>query len=149
MISSFLVSPLFLRGTDFTSPHGVPIDLLDRLLIIRTSTYSTAEMKSILAVRAEVEEISVDEEALEGLSQIGEQTSLRYNGLIPPDSFFSFDLVGMRRYAVQLLTPCKVLALTNGRDAVCSDDIVEINELFFDAKQSARILSENAGKYLQ
>jgi RuvB-like protein 1 (pontin 52) len=51
--------------------------LLDRLLIIRTSTYSGAEIKSILSVRAEVEGIRIDEDALEGLSQIGEQTSLR------------------------------------------------------------------------
>lgn len=26
------------------SPHGIPVDLLDRLLIIRTETYGPAEM---------------------------------------------------------------------------------------------------------
>ena len=117
------------RGTDFSSPHGVPVDLLDRLLIIRTSTYSGAEIKSILAVRAEIEGIVIAEDALEGLSQIGEQTTLRY--------------------AVQLLTPSRVLAQTNGRDGITSDDVVEINDLFADCKQSAKVLQEQAAKYLQ
>ena len=35
---------LFCRGTDMTSPHGIPVDLLDRLVIIRTETYGPAEM---------------------------------------------------------------------------------------------------------
>merc|ERR1712168_1330910 len=29
-----------IRGTDYKSPHGLPIDLLDRLLIISTSPYN-------------------------------------------------------------------------------------------------------------
>ncbi|GKF80051.1 RuvB-like protein 1 [Tanacetum coccineum] len=32
------------RGTDMSSPHGIPVDLLDRLVIIRTETYGLAEM---------------------------------------------------------------------------------------------------------
>eukprot|EP00455_Lapot_gusevi_P010787 TRINITY_DN1491_c0_g1_i2.p1 TRINITY_DN1491_c0_g1~~TRINITY_DN1491_c0_g1_i2.p1 ORF type:complete len:459 (+),score=162.20 TRINITY_DN1491_c0_g1_i2:80-1456(+) len=117
-----------IRGTDILSPHGVPVDLLDRLLIIRTYPYTPEEIKAILSIRAEVEEIKVDEEALEGLSQIGEQSSLRY--------------------AVQLLTPCRILATTQGRDTVTRDDVAEINELFFDAKQSARLLQMQADKFL-
>jgi RuvB-like protein 1 (pontin 52) len=33
-----------IRGTDISSPHGIPVDLLDRLVIIRTLPYTTAEM---------------------------------------------------------------------------------------------------------
>ena len=29
-----------IRGTNYKSPHGIPIDLLDRLLIVTTSPYS-------------------------------------------------------------------------------------------------------------
>jgi RuvB-like protein 1 (pontin 52) len=29
-----------IRGTSLDSPHGIPVDLLDRLLIIRTMPYS-------------------------------------------------------------------------------------------------------------
>ena len=32
------------RGTDISSPHGIPVDLLDRLVIIRTLPYTPAEM---------------------------------------------------------------------------------------------------------
>lgn len=31
-----------------TSPHGIPVDLLDRLVIIRTQTYGPAEMIQVM-----------------------------------------------------------------------------------------------------
>lgn len=40
-----------IRGTKFQSPHGLPIDLLDRVLIIGTKPYSEAEIRQILSVR--------------------------------------------------------------------------------------------------
>ncbi|ONK80292.1 uncharacterized protein A4U43_C01F16010 [Asparagus officinalis] len=46
------------RGTDMTSPHGIPVDLLHCLVIIRTETYGPTEMIQILAIRAQVEELS-------------------------------------------------------------------------------------------
>ena len=33
-----------IRGTQYKSPHGIPIDLLDRLMIITTSPYSETEI---------------------------------------------------------------------------------------------------------
>ncbi len=33
------------------SPHGIPIDLLDRLLIITTQPYSDSELRQILDIR--------------------------------------------------------------------------------------------------
>lgn len=36
-----------IRGTDVLAPHGVPVDLLDRMLIIRTMPYSVAEMEQV------------------------------------------------------------------------------------------------------
>eukprot|EP00494_Astrolonche_serrata_P026818 UN27081 len=50
------------RGTDMTSPHGIPVDLLDRLVIVRTQIYGPIEMIQILAIRAQVEEIEIDED---------------------------------------------------------------------------------------
>ena len=46
-----------IRGTDLISPHGVPVDLLDRLLIIRTTPYNLEEVIKILAIRASTENI--------------------------------------------------------------------------------------------
>ncbi len=40
------------------SPHGVPVDLLDRLLIIRTLPYSLEEAVQILAIRAQARPVS-------------------------------------------------------------------------------------------
>ena len=87
-----------IRGSDMLSPHGVPVDLLDRLVIIRTLPYTPVEMVQIMAIRAQVEGVGVDEDSLARLGEIGEQTSLRY--------------------AVQLLMPAGVVAKTNGRDRI-------------------------------
>ena len=38
-----------IRGTDVLAPHGVPVDLLDRMLIIRTTPYSLEEMMQVRA----------------------------------------------------------------------------------------------------
>ncbi|PNH03397.1 RuvB-like 1 [Tetrabaena socialis] len=117
-----------IRGTDITSPHGVPVDLLDRLVIIRTLPYTLAEMVQILAIRAQVEGIGIDEESLAFLGEVGERTSLRH--------------------AVQLLTPAMMLARTNGRETISQGDLEEIDALFHDAKYSARLLAEQADKYI-
>ncbi|EHA8591692.1 putative RuvB-like protein 1 [Cocos nucifera] len=65
------------RGTDMISPHGIPVDLLDRLVTIRTETYGPTELIQILAIRVQVEELDIDEESLAYLGEIGQQTSLR------------------------------------------------------------------------
>jgi RuvB-like protein 2 len=40
-----------IRGTNYRSPHGIPIDLLDRLLIISTDPYTEEEIRLILDIR--------------------------------------------------------------------------------------------------
>ncbi len=117
-----------IKGTDMSAPHGVPVDLLDRLVIIRTLPYAAEEMVKILAVRAAVEGLRVDEESLARLGEIGDATSLRH--------------------AVQLLTPAAVMAKTNGREEIVLGDLEEVGDLFLDAKASAKLLTEQADKYL-
>lgn len=114
-----------IRGTDILSPHGIPVDLLDRMLIIRTMSYSVEEMIQILSIRATVEKIEVDESSLKTLGEIGERTSLRY--------------------AVQLLTPSRIIAETCGRTLITTEDILEVDELFFDGKASAKLLASSEG----
>lgn len=41
-----------IRGTDLISPHGIPVDLLDRLLIIRTTNYNLEDLVKILSIRS-------------------------------------------------------------------------------------------------
>eukprot|EP00960_Hanusia_phi_P058320 763854-Hanusia_phi.AAC.2 len=130
------------RGADIISPHGIPVDLLDRLLIIRTEPYSVEEMAQVIALRAKTEGIEIEADALVTLSQIGERATLRY--------------------AVQLLTPANIIARMNGRTSIAAGDIDEVKKvtswlylpwnkvdnLFFDAKSSAKLLAEQADKYI-
>lgn len=117
-----------IRGTDIVSPHGMPVDLLDRLVIIRTLPYSVDEITQVVTIRSVTEGLEIEEEALTLLGEIGVNTSLRY--------------------VVQLLTPASIMARTGGREVITKDDIEEIDSLFFDAKSSAKILSDNADKYI-
>merc|ERR1712072_686963 len=117
------------KGTGVISPHGVPVDLLDRMLIIRTMPYSVEEMSQIIAIRAQTESIVCDETSVGVAAQVGQDSSLRY--------------------AVQLLTPSSVLAKTGGRNNISKPDIEEINSLFLDAKSSAQRLQREADKYLK
>jgi RuvB-like protein 2 len=68
-----------IRGTNYTSPHGIPIDLLDRLLIISTSPYTESEVRQILSIRCEEEDVDMTDDAKEALTNIGLETSLRYS----------------------------------------------------------------------
>lgn len=119
-----------IRGTeDIVAPHGIPLDLLDRVMIIRTLPYSQEEMVQILKIRSQTEGIQIDEGSLAQLGQVGVKTTLRYS--------------------VQLLTPSNLLAKINGKDAITSEEIDEINKLFYDAKSSAKILAEQEDKYMK
>ena len=112
------------------SPHGVPLDLLDRTVIVRTSPYSPAEAVQILAVRAQVEGVALDEQALAWLGAAAGRASLRH--------------------ACALLAPAALLARANGRPGgdVTLADLEEVSGLFLDAKTSARMLAEQADKFL-
>ena len=119
-----------IKGTeDVVSPHGIPLDLLDRLIIVRTLPYSSQEMAQILSIRAQTEDINISDDALAALSQLGTQTTLRYS--------------------VQLLTPANLLGRINGRSEIQKTDIEEITQLFLDAKQSAKILAEKKDKFMK
>ncbi|XP_019854200.1 PREDICTED: ruvB-like 1 [Amphimedon queenslandica] len=117
------------KGTDLSAPHGMPRDLLDRIMIIRTLPYSQSETVQILRIRSQTEGIQINDESLNILGDIGVKTTLRY--------------------AVQLLTPASILARINGRDSIAPEDVQEINELFFDAKSSAKMLAEQEDKYMK
>ncbi|KAB0795251.1 hypothetical protein PPYR_12090 [Photinus pyralis] len=118
-----------IRGTDdIVAPHGIPLDLLDRLVIIRTLPYTKPELEQILALRVATEGLDIDSDALKCLGDVGARSTLRY--------------------AVQLLTPASLTAKTNGRKNINKQDIEEVSSLFLDAKSSAKILTLNKEKYM-
>ncbi|KAK2705059.1 ruvB-like helicase 1 [Artemia franciscana] len=118
------------RGTeDIVAPHGVPRDLLDRLLILRTMPYTIEEIIQIIIIRAKTEGLAITEDAIQYLGQIGVDSTLRY--------------------AVQLLTPAALTSKINGRIDISVDDVKEVSGMFLDAKASAKILSESPDKYMK
>lgn len=48
-----------IRGTDIVAPHGMPVDLLDRLMIVKTGNYNLEDIIKILAIRATTENIKI------------------------------------------------------------------------------------------
>lgn len=52
------------------------------------------------------------------------------------------------RYAAQLLNPCSQLAKVYRVPAINLKILTEVSELFSDAKQSSKILTEEGSKYM-
>jgi len=118
-----------IKGTeDIQSPHGMPMDLLDRIMIIKMLPYNQEDMAQIIKIRAETESIPIEDAALAKLAEIGTETTLRY--------------------AVQMLTPAFLLARIAGKEIVGLDEVEEISELFMDAKTSAQTLLKLDALYL-
>jgi RuvB-like protein 1 (pontin 52) len=114
-----------IRGASATTPpsaHGIPPDLLARLLIIPTFQYKPHEITSIISIRAKLENIKLSEEALARVGKAGSRVSLRY--------------------ALQMLTPAGVLAKVAGREEVGVNEIEECEGLFLDAGRSAREMGD-------
>ncbi|EPB73492.1 TIP49 protein [Ancylostoma ceylanicum] len=87
-----------IRGSEETSPHGIPRDLLDRLLIIPTVDYSVEELKKIISIRASAEHVTMSPSCLKIVAEIAHETSMRA--------------------VAQLLTPARLHAQANGRETV-------------------------------
>lgn len=116
------------RGTDdVKGPHGCPPDLIDRLLIIKTSNYTKDEIRSIIEKRSKIEKLLLNNGALDKLLDQGSENSLRY--------------------LLQLLTPLGILAKTSGRTEINEQDIDDCKDLFLDLARSTKIL-QNSDSYL-
>ncbi|KAH8811652.1 TIP49 C-terminus-domain-containing protein [Xylogone sp. PMI_703] len=114
-----------IRGTDdLVSAHGLPPDLLARMLIIPTQPYDAEEIKRIIRIRVTAEGLAITEPALDKVSEHGSRISLRY--------------------ALQLLTPSSILAQANGRSQIDVQDVGECEDLFIDARRSAAIVQSEA-----
>jgi len=117
-----------IRGTNYTSPHGIPIDLLDRLLIISTTPYEEKEIKQILKIRCEEEDVEISDDALTVLTRIGMETSLRY--------------------AIQLITTASLTCRKRKGAEVSVDDIKRVYSLFLDESRSTQFLKEYQAEFM-
>ena len=117
-----------IRGTEYKSPHGIPLDLLDRLMIVSTEPYSHDEIRSILSVRCEEEDVEMTEDALELLARIGMETSLRY--------------------AIHMIVTASLAAEKRKSAKVEIDDIKRVYRLFVDVKRSTQYLMEYCKEFM-
>ncbi|KAI8464409.1 MAG: TIP49 C-terminus-domain-containing protein [Monoraphidium minutum] len=117
-----------IRGTNYRSPHGIPIDLLDRLLIISTEPYSEREMRLILDIRCEEEDVEMSDDARELLTKIAHETSLRY--------------------AIQLITAASMVCQRRKGAEVDIDDVGRVYGLFVDVKRSTQYLIEYQDQFM-
>eukprot|EP00906_Rhabdomonas_costata_P029407 RCo041505 len=111
-----------IRGTEYQSPHGIPLDLLDRVMIIPTQPYKKSEILDIVKIRCEEEDIEMEEDAMVLLASLAMQTSLRY--------------------VLQLITTAAVVSQKRKASAVEVQDIKRVWGLFQDLKRSTDFLTE-------
>merc|ERR1719214_467083 len=117
-----------IRGTDYKSPHGIPLDLLDRMLIISTEPYSAKDIRKILDIRAEEEDVEMSDSAKELLTKIGSDSSLRY--------------------AIHLIQVANLVALKRKAQEVDVQDIRKVYSLFVDVKRSTQFLMEYQQEFM-
>merc|ERR1712110_1350772 len=111
-----------IRGTEYKSPHGLPIDLLDRSLIISTKPYTKSEITQILDIRCQEEDVELTDGAMKALTKIGKDCSLRY--------------------AIHLITTANLVAQKRRSAEVEKEDIRKVYNLFVDVKRSTEFLRD-------
>lgn len=116
------------RGTSYKSPHGVPMDLLDRTIIIHTSNYSADEIRTILTIRASEEEVDLSADAVALLTKIGLESSLRY--------------------AANLISVSQQIALKRRAQTVDLPDVKRAYTLFLDSGRSVQYVNEHSNKFI-
>ncbi|KAJ7897351.1 DNA helicase [Mycena olivaceomarginata] len=116
-----------IRGTKFRSPHGLPVDLLDRVLIVSTKPYLEADIAQIIQIRCQEEDVVLTPDAGGVLTQMALETTLRY--------------------ALNLISCAQVIARKRKARAgeVDVEDLRKAYKYFMDEKRSVQWLKEQQG----
>ncbi|KAF7284695.1 ruvB-like helicase 2 rept [Rhynchophorus ferrugineus] len=117
-----------IRGTNYKSPHGIPLDLLDRTIIVPTTPYDEKELREILSIRCEEEDCQMADDALTVLTRISKETSLRYG--------------------MQLIMTSSLIARKRKGHEVEVEDIKRAYQLFFDEGRSVQFLKEYQEEFM-
>jgi RuvB-like protein 2 len=117
-----------IRGTDYKAPHGIPIDLLDRLLIIPTKPYTEDDLFKILDIRCREEDVKLTSDAKALLTKIAVETSLRYS--------------------MHLIMAASLIAVKRKASDVDVEDLSRAYSLFADVKRSTQHMIEFAQEYV-
>jgi RuvB-like protein 2 len=114
-----------IRGTNFRSPHGLPADLLDRVLIVSTRPYAEEDVAQIIGIRCQEEDVQLTQDAVGVLTSMALQTTLRY--------------------ALNLIACARVVAQKRKAEKVDVDDLRRAYMCFMDEKRSVQWLKEQQG----
>lgn len=117
-----------IRGTNYQSPHGIPMDMLDRLLIITTESYKEKELRLILNMRCEEEDVEMTDAAMALLTRIAIETSLRYS--------------------IYLITTSALVSTKRRATEVDVEDVKRCYALFADVKRSTQVLSDFSSEFI-
>merc|ERR1712070_104057 len=103
-------------------------DLLDRMLIISTTPYTQREIRKIIDIRAEEEDVEMTDEAKDLLTKIGTESTLRY--------------------AIHLITVSNLVSVKRKAQEVDVQDIRKVYSLFVDVKRSTQFLMEYQQEFM-
>ena len=117
-----------IRGTNYPSPHGLPLDLLDRTIIIPTTQYEEKDLKQILRIRCEEEDTEISDDALTVLTKVGGETSLRY--------------------AIQLISVAGLACKKRKGTEIIVEDVKKVYTLFLDEQRSCEFLKEYQDEFM-
>ncbi|KDR85904.1 hypothetical protein GALMADRAFT_235052 [Galerina marginata CBS 339.88] len=117
-----------IRGTKFRSPHGLPMDLLDRVLIVSTKPYSEEDIQQIIQIRCQEEDVQLTADAANVLTSMAMQTTLRY--------------------ALNLIACGRVVARKRKAEQVDVEDLRRAYTYFMDEKRSVQWLKEQQGSLI-
>ena len=117
-----------IRGTPYRSPHGLPLDFLDRVVIVSTQPYGEEEIRQILAIRGQEEEVDLEPNALELLTRIGREAGLRY--------------------ASQLIATASMISLKRKASRIAQEDVERSYQLFYDPARSVKFVTEHEKRFI-
>lgn len=117
-----------IRGTTYQSPHGLPLDFLDRVVIVSTQPYTGDEIQQILAIRAQEEEVDLTPDALALLTKIGQESGLRY--------------------ASNIITTSTLLSQKRKSKDVGIEDVQRSYRLFYDPNRSVKFVNEFEKRFI-
>jgi RuvB-like protein 2 len=126
-----------IRGTEYRSPHGIPIDLLDRMLIIVTQSYTPDEVHRILELRFKEEDVNVTTEAHSLLTKIASETSLRYAMHL----IMCASLISLKRKKSSTTT-------NSTHNMVTIEDVTRAYMLFSDVKRSTQAMIDHENEFV-
>ena len=136
------------------SAHGIPPDLLPRLLIIPTHPYTAPEIRTIIQTRSRLEFAAPTTPQLtEEATSTAAPKSLAVRSSLSPEALEELTTQGVQvslRYALQLLAPAGILARARGSEngVISGSDVKEDVAIFWEDGRSEAQIKERESEFI-